>query len=215
MRIASLVPSSTEMLFALGLGDSVVGVTHECDYPLGVGQLPHLTRSVIPEGLDPGEIDRAVRERTGEGEALYTLDEDTLDELDRVPAVGTMVAPPADVAREEAGRDGRPEEERGPGRRIVIAALALLLLALACGFVVWGLWRSHFVGVEPDGHVAVYQGVPWNVVGDVHLYRTVYVSPLLAAQLSRNERRKLFDHSLRSEDSALDAVHRYEQEIGK
>jgi PPM family protein phosphatase len=142
-------------------------------------------------------------------------DEDTLDELDRVPAVGTMVVPPAERVREEARRDGRPEEERGPGRRILIAALALLLLALACGFVVWGLWRSHFVGVEPDGRVAVYQGVPWNVVGDVHLYRTVYVSPLLAAQLSRNERRKLFDHSLRSEDSALDAVHRYEQEIGK
>jgi protein phosphatase len=142
-------------------------------------------------------------------------DVDTLDELDRVPAVETMVVPPAEAAREEVGRDGRPEEPRGPGRRIVIVMLALLLLALACGFVVWGLWRSHFVGVEPDGHVAVYQGVPWNVVGDVHLYRTVYVSPLLAAQLSRNERRKLFDHSLRSEDSALDAVHRYEQEIGK
>jgi iron complex transport system substrate-binding protein len=82
MRIASLVPSSTEMLFALGLGDSVVAVTHECDYPLGVEQLPHLTRSVIPEGLDAAEIDRAVRERTGEGEALYVLDEEALDELD-------------------------------------------------------------------------------------------------------------------------------------
>jgi iron complex transport system substrate-binding protein len=82
MRIASLVPSATEMLFALGLGDSVVAVTHECDYPLGVEQLPHLTRSVIPEGLDAAEIDRAVRERTGEGEALYVLDEEALDELD-------------------------------------------------------------------------------------------------------------------------------------
>jgi iron complex transport system substrate-binding protein len=82
MRIASLVPSATEMLFALGLGDSVVAVTHECDYPLGVEQLPHLTRSVIPEGLDAAEIDRAVRERTGEGEALYLLDEEALDELD-------------------------------------------------------------------------------------------------------------------------------------
>ena len=130
-------------------------------------------------------------------------EERTLDELDRVPAV--QVEPEAPPA----------EPVRHPGRRVVIAALALVLLALACGFVVWGLWRSHFVGVEPDGHVAVYQGVPWNVVGDVHLYRTVYVSPLLAAQLNRNERRKLFDHSLRSEDSALDAVRRYEQEIGK
>jgi iron complex transport system substrate-binding protein len=82
MRIASLVPSATEMLFALGLGDSVVAVTHECDYPLGVEQLPHLTRSVIPEGLPPAEIDAAVRERTGRGEALYELDEDALAELD-------------------------------------------------------------------------------------------------------------------------------------
>jgi iron complex transport system substrate-binding protein len=70
------------MLFALGLGDSVVAVTHECDYPLGVEQLPHLTRSVIPEGLEAGEIDRAVRERTGRGEALYELDREVLAELD-------------------------------------------------------------------------------------------------------------------------------------
>jgi iron complex transport system substrate-binding protein len=82
MRIASLVPSATEMLFALGLGDQVVAVTHECDYPLGAEQLPHLTRSVIPEGLGAAEIDRAVRERTGRGEALYELDEQALEELD-------------------------------------------------------------------------------------------------------------------------------------
>jgi iron complex transport system substrate-binding protein len=82
MRIASLVPSATEMLFALGLGDSVVAVTHECDYPLGVEQLPHLTRSAIPPGLDPAEIDVAVRERTSKGEALYELDAEMLDELD-------------------------------------------------------------------------------------------------------------------------------------
>jgi iron complex transport system substrate-binding protein len=70
------------MLFALGLGDQVVAVTHECDYPPGVEQLPHLTRSVIPEGLDAAEIDRAVRERTGSGESLYELDEAVLAELD-------------------------------------------------------------------------------------------------------------------------------------
>jgi iron complex transport system substrate-binding protein len=82
MRIASLVPSATELLFALDLGDSVVAVTHECDYPPGVEQLPHLTRSVIPEGLPPAEVDAAVREHTGRGEALYELDEETLRELD-------------------------------------------------------------------------------------------------------------------------------------
>jgi iron complex transport system substrate-binding protein len=70
------------MLFALGIGDRVVAVTHECDYPPGAEQLPHLTRSVIPDGLDAGEIDRAVRERTSRGEALYELDEDVLAELD-------------------------------------------------------------------------------------------------------------------------------------
>jgi iron complex transport system substrate-binding protein len=70
------------MLFALGLGDRVAAVTHECDYPPGAEQLPHLTRSVIPEGLDAAAIDAAVRERTGRGEALYELDEATLEQLD-------------------------------------------------------------------------------------------------------------------------------------
>ena len=82
MRIASLVPSATEMLFALGLGDDVVAVTHECDYPPEAGLRPHLTRSVIPGGLPAAEIDRAVRERTGRGEALYELDEPLLGKLD-------------------------------------------------------------------------------------------------------------------------------------
>jgi iron complex transport system substrate-binding protein len=70
------------MLFALGLGDRVVAVTHECDYPPGVEQLAHLTRSVIPPGLSAAEVDAAVRERTTRGEALYELDADTLAELD-------------------------------------------------------------------------------------------------------------------------------------
>ena len=81
MRIASLVPSATEMLFALGLGGSVVGVTHECDYPPEAAELPHLTATVLPEGLDAGEIDGAVKEVIGEGRALYTLDEERLAEL--------------------------------------------------------------------------------------------------------------------------------------
>ena len=69
------------MLFALGLGRSVVGVTHECDFPLEASDLPHLTRSVIPEGLDAEAIDREVRERTERGESIYQLDSALLDEL--------------------------------------------------------------------------------------------------------------------------------------
>jgi iron complex transport system substrate-binding protein len=81
VRIASLVPSSTEMLFALGLGDDVVAVTHECDFPPEAASLPHLTRSVIPEGLAAGEIDAAVREVRESGGHLYELDEPALAEL--------------------------------------------------------------------------------------------------------------------------------------
>ena len=82
MRIASLVPSATEILFALDLGESVVAVTHECDYPQGAEDLPHLTRTVIPEGLSAAEIDRAVRERTDQGLPLYELDAETLRDLE-------------------------------------------------------------------------------------------------------------------------------------
>jgi iron complex transport system substrate-binding protein len=82
MRIASLVPSATETLFALGLGPEVVGVTHECDYPPAAARLPHLTRTVIPAGLSTREIDAAVRERTGRGEHLYELDAERLRALE-------------------------------------------------------------------------------------------------------------------------------------
>jgi iron complex transport system substrate-binding protein len=81
MRIASLVPSATEMLFALGLGDQVVGVTHECDHPAPARQLPHLTSTVLPPGLSATEIDAAVKQVVGEGRALYGLDEERLAEL--------------------------------------------------------------------------------------------------------------------------------------
>jgi iron complex transport system substrate-binding protein len=81
MRIASLVPSATEALFALELGDRVVAVTHECDFPEAARGLPRLTRSVIAPGLAPAEIDAEVRARTGRGEALYELDAETLGGL--------------------------------------------------------------------------------------------------------------------------------------
>ncbi|MGA8219278.1 MAG: cobalamin-binding protein [Solirubrobacterales bacterium] len=82
MRIASLVPSATEILFALGLGDQVVAVTHECDYPAEASGKRHLTRSLVPDDLTAGEIDAAVRRLTGEGKHLYALDETALAELD-------------------------------------------------------------------------------------------------------------------------------------
>jgi iron complex transport system substrate-binding protein len=82
MRIVSLVPHATELLFALGLGPEVIAVTHECDYPLEALQRRRVTRDVLPSGLSAGEIDAAVRERTLEGEAIYELDRGALEELE-------------------------------------------------------------------------------------------------------------------------------------
>jgi iron complex transport system substrate-binding protein len=82
MRIVSLVPHATELLFALGLGEDVVGVTHECDYPPEATELPAVTRNVLPAGLAPAEIDKAVRERTDAGESIYELDEELVGELE-------------------------------------------------------------------------------------------------------------------------------------
>lgn len=81
MRIVSLVPSATEMLFALGLGADVVAVTHECDYPPAARDLPQVTRDTLPSDLTAGQIDAAVRARTDQGEAIYGLDEEMLHAL--------------------------------------------------------------------------------------------------------------------------------------
>ena len=82
MRIVSLVPSATELLFALGLGDEVTAVTHECDYPLEALERPRVTRDVLEPGLSAGEIDAAVRERTDAGQSIYALDAEHLEELE-------------------------------------------------------------------------------------------------------------------------------------
>jgi iron complex transport system substrate-binding protein len=81
VRIVSLVPSATEILFALGLGREIIAVTHECDYPPEVEELPRVTRDVLEPGLTTAEIDAAVRERTERGEAIYELDHDLLADL--------------------------------------------------------------------------------------------------------------------------------------
>ena len=82
MRIVSLVPHATELLFALGLGDQIVGVTHECDHPADARERRHVTRDRLPAGLTSKEIDAAVREFTQGGEAIYSLDEDVLHDLE-------------------------------------------------------------------------------------------------------------------------------------
>lgn len=81
MRIVSLLPSATEILFAIGAGEDVVGVTHECDYPPQALRLPKVTSSCGPDLDDPGEIDRHVRAAMHAGSSLYSLDAALLERL--------------------------------------------------------------------------------------------------------------------------------------
>src|SRR6266403_5451478 len=81
MRIVSLLPSATEIVCELGLGDRLVGVTHECDYPPFVRGLPKVTRTLIPHDASSREIDGLVRERLTTQRALYALDLPALERL--------------------------------------------------------------------------------------------------------------------------------------
>jgi iron complex transport system substrate-binding protein len=107
MRIVSLVPHATELLFALSAGDEVVAVTHECDHPSAALELPRVTRDVLPEGLSAGEIDRAVRERTLEGEAIYELDREALAALEPELIVTQALCPVCAVSHEEVAELAR------------------------------------------------------------------------------------------------------------
>jgi len=80
-RIVSLLPSATEIVYALGLSDNLVGVTHECDFPEGARTKPHLTASSLPSASNAAEIDRHVRASLHRGSSLYALDADLLERL--------------------------------------------------------------------------------------------------------------------------------------
>ena len=82
VRIVSLLPSTTEILFAIGAGDDVVGVTFECDYPEEARTRRIVSTSAMPEGLAPAEIDAFVVAAMANGDDLYHLDEGALAGLD-------------------------------------------------------------------------------------------------------------------------------------
>ncbi len=81
-RIVSLLPSATEVLFALGLGDQVVGVTYECNVPAEAADRPHVTDTIIPIGATPAEIDQIIKSAVAEGKQLYQLHDDLLRSLE-------------------------------------------------------------------------------------------------------------------------------------
>jgi iron complex transport system substrate-binding protein len=117
VRIVSLVPHATELLYALGLDESVVGVTHECDWPPQTEDVARVTRDVLPAGLSSGEIDAAVRERTEAGQAIYALDEDRLADLEPDLIVTQQLCPVCAVSYDDVAKVA----ERLPTRPTVIA----------------------------------------------------------------------------------------------
>ena len=82
MRIVSLLPSTTEILFGIGAGADVVGVTFECDYPAQARTRRVVSTSTMPTGLAPAQIDEFVRAAMARGEDLYRLDAGALSALD-------------------------------------------------------------------------------------------------------------------------------------
>src|SRR5579864_809430 len=81
VRIVSLLPSATEIVFALGLQDDLVGVTHECDWPPAARDKPVVSVSALPPAATPAEVDALVSASLGEGEPIYRLDEIAMRDL--------------------------------------------------------------------------------------------------------------------------------------
>jgi len=114
MRIVSLLPSATEILFALGLGKEVVGVSHECDFPAEARTKRVVIHSRLPHDASPLEIDRLVREYVARGESLYSVDAEALAELEPDLIVTqdlcqVCAASPDDLATTLAGFPMPPE----------------------------------------------------------------------------------------------------------
>src|SRR5436305_1510471 len=108
MRIVSLVPNGTEILFALGAGDLVVGVSHECDFPAEARTRPALTGSALTPGMTAAEVDAAVSAQVGSGLSLYTLDEARIAELAPDVIVTQQLCPVCAVSTEQVDGAVRP-----------------------------------------------------------------------------------------------------------
>ena len=107
MRICSLVPAATEVLFALGLGDAVVGVTHECDWPPEAAERPAITSSIVNSSeLPSAEIDRLVTHAAREGRPLYAVDGEAWREIEADVVVAQEVCDVCAVSAGEVRRLG-------------------------------------------------------------------------------------------------------------
>ncbi len=123
----------------------------------------------------------------------------TLTEVDAVPAIKL---------------DVKQSPRSHPSRRMTLIALTFAFLLTIVGLAVFTISTAHFIGAEPDGRVAVYQGLPYDLPGGIHLYRPVRVSSrLYAAQLTAKERKHYFDHGLHSYGDTTRVLRKLEGDV--
>jgi len=139
------------------------------------------------EGVEP---------EPGQEQATESDNAKTLTEIDAVPALKL---------------EPKHDSHHHQSRRLILLALACAFLVALIGLGVFTVSAAHFIGADSDGRVAVYQGLPYELPGGIHLYRPVRVSShLYAAQLTVSERKQLFDHELHSYDDSTRELRKME-----
>ena len=117
MRICCLLPSATEIVFSLGLGDQVVAVTHECDYPSDALKLPVVTRTALAEGGNSRDIDHHVTQAAHTGSSIYALDQELIARLEPDLILTQELCDVCAVSYEAA----RTVVQRLPGERTILS----------------------------------------------------------------------------------------------
>jgi ABC-type Fe3+-hydroxamate transport system, periplasmic component len=160
LRIVSLLPSATESLFALGLGNQLVAVTHECDYPPEAASLPIVTRSTLGlEDKDSGGIEAAVSLAAAEGRSLYHVDTEAIRELRPDLVIAQDVCRVCAVSADQVAQDldGIPMIRQHPHSLADVLA-DITELAAACGADAAPLMAELNSRLEAASRVAQRQG---------------------------------------------------------
>jgi PPM family protein phosphatase len=172
-----------------------------------------IARKLVRAALRAGGEDNVTAVVVGFGEvgAATTVEEEHPEEDVTSSGAAHRVLPPDIDSPPRAPRERRTSSGGGGLRRAAIIGCALVLVVvLAIGGAI-GLRASHFIGADTStGRVAIFQGVPVDLPFGVHLYHVVYESRVSYVSLPPEQRKRLFDHTLRSESGAHHVLHPYE-----
>jgi protein phosphatase len=167
-----------------------------------------VARRLVRAALKAGGEDNVTAVVVCFGETSLAVEE---DDVTSDGAVHRVL--PADIDAPSPRRPREPRQRSGGGalRRAAMIGSAVVLVAILAVAGAIGLRASHFIGADTStGRVAIYQGVPVDLPFGVHLYHVVYESRVSYVALAPDQRKKLFDHTLRSESSAHSVLRPYE-----